>query len=61
MGAQRRRRAYLLPALLVGVGAALLAADQAVGLAWALVIAAAWLAAVSAEAGLSASAGNRRS
>ena len=50
-GARKRAGLFILPALLGGAGAALLAAGRWGGLAWALLITAAWLLAVTAQTG----------
>jgi hypothetical protein len=50
-GTRKRAGLFILPALLGGAGAVLLAAGQWGGLAWALLITAVWLFAVTAEAG----------
>jgi hypothetical protein len=50
-GTRKLAGLHILPALLGGAGAVLLAAGRWGGLAWALLITAAWLLAVTAEAG----------
>src|SRR4051812_2948308 len=50
-GTRKRAGLLILPALLGGAGAVLLAAGRWGGLAWALLITAVWLLAVTAEAG----------